>query len=61
MVLSAGRRLTFVVTGENKSNILKDVYLEQGLGVQAPAARVALAAQNVEWYVDEKAAAGLAG
>ncbi|XP_032868222.1 6-phosphogluconolactonase [Amblyraja radiata] len=57
-LLNAARNAVFVVTGESKASILKDI-LEGHQKNPLPAARIKLAKGEVHWFIDEAAASKL--
>jgi 6-phosphogluconolactonase len=55
-VLNAGRRVTFITSGEEKANVIHEIFMKEGKYDNYPAFYVNPASENLEWYMDQDAA-----
>ncbi|MFO7933144.1 MAG: 6-phosphogluconolactonase [Bacteroidales bacterium] len=58
-VINAAKRVTFLVTGKNKAEVVREVLRKEGRFREYPAAMVAPAGGKLEWYLDVDAASEL--
>lgn len=58
--LNNARRISFLVTGKNKADMVKTVLKEPGINSRYPAAHIRPFEGVLEWYLDEDAIIGLA-
>ncbi len=54
-LINAARRVSFIVTGENKSQIVNEIVMKEGCYMEYPAFYVAPASGNLEWFFDQDA------
>jgi 6-phosphogluconolactonase len=50
------KRLTFLVTGETKSTVIRQIMNNEPEALAYPAAQIHLRSNNTDWYIDEAAA-----
>jgi 6-phosphogluconolactonase len=58
-VINAARRVTFLVTGENKSPVINEIVMKEGRYLEYPACHVAPLSGNIEWFLDKNATSWL--
>ncbi len=54
-VINASRRVTFLVTGEQKSAVINDIVMKEGKYLEYPAFYVNPSPGSLEWYMDKEA------
>lgn len=55
-VINVARRVSFIATGKEKAEVIKDIFQKQGRHMEYPAFYVNPVTGNVEWYLDQEAA-----
>jgi len=55
-VLNAAKRVTFITTGEQKAQVVREIFMKEGNYNQYPAFYVNPASEDLEWYMDQDAA-----
>ena len=58
-LINAARRVSFIVSGENKSKVVNEIVMKEGSYMEYPAFYVAPRLGNLEWYLDQDATAWL--
>lgn len=58
-LINAARRVSFIVTGENKSKIVNEIVMKEGSYMEYPAFYVAPTSANLEWFLDQDATSWL--
>lgn len=53
MVINAARRVSFIVSGKRKSNVINEIVMKEGNYMNYPAFYVAPYSGIVEWYMDQ--------
>jgi len=56
-VLNHAKRITFLVSGSSKAQIIKDIHRPSKTHSDLPAARIIPVNGTIEWYLDNDAAA----
>jgi 6-phosphogluconolactonase len=54
-VINAARRVSFLVSGDSKAQIVNEIVMKEGKFMDYPAFYVAPASGNLEWYMDQDA------
>ncbi|MCK5066189.1 MAG: 6-phosphogluconolactonase [Bacteroidales bacterium] len=54
-VINAARRVSFIVTGVEKSPVIKEILMKEGNFMDYPAFYVNPGSDNLEWYLDQDA------
>ncbi len=54
-LINAAKRVSFIVTGENKSQVVMEIARKEGGHAEYPASLVAPASGNLEWFLDQDA------
>lgn len=54
-VINAARRVSFIATGEEKSEVIREIFFNEGRYMEYPAFYVAPSSENLEWYLDQEA------
>jgi 6-phosphogluconolactonase len=57
--INTSKNILFIVTGTNKSNIVRDIFYQSGQWLHYPASFVKPKQGKMEWLLDEEAAADL--
>lgn len=58
-LINAASRVSFIVTGERKSQIVNEIVMKEGCYMEYPAFYVAPASGNLEWFFDQDATSWL--
>ncbi len=58
-LINAARRVSFIVTGKSKSQIVNEIVMKEGCYMEYPAFYVAPASGNLEWFFDQDATSWL--
>lgn len=54
-VINVARRVSFIATGKEKAEVVRDIFFNEGRYMEYPAFYVAPASENLEWYLDQEA------
>lgn len=60
-VINAAQRISFLVSGKQKSQVVNEIVMKEGRYEEYPASRVAPASGYVEWFLDRDATSWLSG
>ena len=55
-VINAARRISFIAAGEEKAEVIKEIFLKEGRHMEYPAFYVDPVSGNLEWFLDQNAA-----
>jgi len=55
-VINAARRVSFIVTGKDKAQVIKEIFHKEGRHMEYPAFYVDPVSANLEWFLDQDAA-----
>ncbi len=58
-LINAAKRVSFIVSGENKSQIVNEIVMKEGCYMEYPAFYVSPASGNLEWFLDQDATSWL--
>ena len=54
-LINAAKRVSFIVSGKNKSQIVNEIVMKEGCYMEYPAFYVSPTSGNLEWFMDQDA------
>ena len=54
-VINEARRVSFIATGKEKAEVVREIFFKEGRFMEYPAFYVAPVSDNLEWYLDQDA------